>query len=66
MYKKKIISVEFYYIKYLEILHVFKIVLEEILELFLQLLEVLRSRVSACNTLKYRAQNLTNCLQLDG
>ena len=59
-------QVEFHYIKYLEIFNLFKNVVEEILELFLQLLEVPQARVSACNFSKYKAQSLTDCLQLDG
>ena len=58
--------VEFHYIKYLEILHVFKIVLEEIREPFLRPYEAPRSTVSAYNFSKYRAQSLTNCLKLSG
>ena len=60
-------SVEFHYIKNIKkLFNVFKIVLEEIFEPFLQPLEVLRSIVSVCNSLKYRAQSLTNSLQLGG
>ena len=50
----------------LEIFNIFKTVLEEICEPFLQPHEAPRSKVSACNFLKYRAQSVTNCLQLGG
>ena len=50
--------------KYFEIFNQFKIALEEIYEPLLQPHEVPQSIVSACNSLKYRAQSLTNCLQL--
>ena len=52
--------------KYKEIIYVFKTVLEEIRELFLRPHEAPRSTVSAYNFSKYRAQSLTNCLQLSG
>jgi len=47
-------------------IYVFKTVLEEIREPFLRPHEAPRSIVNACNSLKYRSQSLTNCLQLDG
>ena len=52
--------------KYFEIFNQFKIVLEEIREPLLRPHEALRSIASACNSLKYRVQSLTNYLQLDG
>ena len=52
--------------KYLEFFYVFRIVLAEIREPFLQPHEVLLSIVSACNSLKYRDQSLANYLQLGG
>ncbi len=64
--KIELITTYFHYIKNIDFFYLFKIVLEEIREPLLQLHEVLRLIVSACNSLKYRAQSLTNSLQLGG